>query len=164
MERARFWEIVEAAGATTPEGCARLTEQLTGLTPEEIVGFDRHFDELFVAADRWDLWGAAYVIGGGCSDDGFADFRGWLVAAGREVYELALRDPDALAGVPDAAEEECFCELVLYATSRAYEAKTGEPLPDNDVPAGATVGEDWDFEDTDEMRRRYPRLCELVDW
>ena len=31
---------------------------------------------------RWDMWAAAYLIGGGCSDDGFIDFRAGLIAQG----------------------------------------------------------------------------------
>ena len=34
---------------------------------------------------RWDLWGAAYLANGGCSDDGFDYFRGWLIGQGRKV-------------------------------------------------------------------------------
>ncbi|MFL6076856.1 MAG: DUF4240 domain-containing protein [Mycobacteriales bacterium] len=32
-----------------------------------------------------DLWGAAYLINGGASDDGFDYFRGWLIARTRGV-------------------------------------------------------------------------------
>ncbi|EKC76209.1 hypothetical protein LEA_04821 [human gut metagenome] len=35
----------------------------------------------------------------GCSDDGFIDFRAWLIAQGKEVYMNALRDPDTLADI-----------------------------------------------------------------
>lgn len=33
---------------------------------------------------RRDLWAAAYIIGGGCSDDSFIDFRAGLIAQGHE--------------------------------------------------------------------------------
>ena len=48
-------------------------------------------------AHDWNLWGAAYLMKGGCSDDAFDYFRGWLVAQGRRTWERALRDPDTLA-------------------------------------------------------------------
>ncbi|MFC9245678.1 DUF4240 domain-containing protein [Streptomyces sp. NPDC057136] len=64
------------------------------------------------------LWAAAYVINGGCSDDGFDYFRGWLIAQGREVFERTAADPDALAEVPivraSAADGlDLACEEVL---------------------------------------------------
>ncbi|MEO5978010.1 MAG: DUF4240 domain-containing protein, partial [Chryseolinea sp.] len=40
---------------------------------------------------------AAYTIHSGCSDDGFADFRGWLISRGKSVYENSLSSPDNLA-------------------------------------------------------------------
>ena len=41
----------------------------------------------------------AYIIGGGCSDDGFWDFRSWLAVRGKRVYLVALRNPESLARV-----------------------------------------------------------------
>jgi hypothetical protein len=42
-----------------------------------------------------------YLIGGGCSDDGFIDFRAGLIAQGRDWYERAAASPDDLADHPD---------------------------------------------------------------
>ena len=44
------------------------------LPAAEIEAFDRLLYEKIDAAYRWSLWGAAYVINGGCSDDGFEYF------------------------------------------------------------------------------------------
>lgn len=42
-------------------------------------------------ADKFGLWDAAGIMKEyGCSDDGFIDFRAWLIAQGREVYFAAL--------------------------------------------------------------------------
>jgi hypothetical protein len=43
------------------------------------------------------LWAAAYRINGDCSDDGFDYFRDWLITQGRDMFEAAVADPDALA-------------------------------------------------------------------
>src|ERR1700731_1618466 len=59
--------------------------------------FEAAFRRYLNMAYTWDLWGAASVIHGGCSDDGFEYFRRWLVLRGRDVYEDALADPDSLA-------------------------------------------------------------------
>jgi hypothetical protein len=103
---------------------------------------------------RWDLWGAAFVINGGCSDDGFDYFRGWLMFQGRDVWEAALRDPESLAEVSFDGDAEC--EDALYAASKAYElvaggrlSSTGEHRPSE--PAGAA------WQETD-LQTLYPKL------
>ncbi|MEI5006890.1 DUF4240 domain-containing protein [Streptomyces sp. PmtA] len=50
---------------------------------------------------RWDVRAAAYVIGRGCSDDSFMDFRAGLIALGRAWYERAIGPPDSLADHPE---------------------------------------------------------------
>lgn len=128
MDRNQFWTLVEAADATSEEGCERLTGRLSTLSPEDIEGFARTLEELRAAAYRWDLWGAAYVANGGCSDDGFEYFRAWLVAQGRAVYEAASQDPDAIAAhvIPD----DCECESLLYVAHEAYERRMRGELAD----------------------------------
>ncbi len=75
------------------------------------------------AANLIDLWGAAYLVNGGCSDDGFHDFRAWLVGRGRHVYESALKNPDTLVDVLDGEPVSGFGLDV--AAARVYEEKTG---------------------------------------
>ena len=70
--------------------------RLEKLRPEDIVSFDVHYDALRFRAYRKELWGAAYLMNGGCSDDGFEYFRAWLISRGKKVYEQVLSDPDSL--------------------------------------------------------------------
>jgi hypothetical protein len=164
MTKEEFWSIVAASkaasGGTYDGRLAALASQLSTLAPEEIVDFQRIFDEAKDDAYTWPLWGAAYILGGGCSDDGFMDFRSWLISTGRETYERALADPESLADVelgPDA-EEEVFFEEFAYVADRVYEEKTGEELP-RTAGAGRSepAGEPWE-EDDEELERRFPRL------
>ena len=39
-------------------------------------------------AYRWDIWAIAFIINGGCSDDGFEYFRGWLVRKAKNFSKL----------------------------------------------------------------------------
>jgi hypothetical protein len=175
----RFWELVEAARAEVddtvadPDGVAdALSDTLAKLPAEDIVGFGAEFERLQAESYRWDLWGAAYLINGGVSDDGFDYFRGWLVAQGQEIWEAALADPDSLADVVDEDLGEEFegfdGEGMLGVAAHAYESATGseagfwEAVEEagteaDDVPAG----ENFDFDDTGEMRSRFPRLAVL---
>jgi Protein of unknown function (DUF4240) len=139
MDRDRFWALMEAA-RSAGGGChalaARLVGVLSTLPPQEIVSFQGMLDELMAESFRWDVKGAAVLINVGITDDGFEDFRGWLIGQGREVYEAALRDPDSLAQHPQmrdrdperAWQEPLECEALLYSANRAYAAATGEDL------------------------------------
>jgi hypothetical protein len=77
--------------------------------------------------------GTAYHLKGGwCSDDSFLYFLGWLLAQGRATFEAAVGDPDSLVDHPAVwAEWQLECEAILYAAMMAYEARTGEKLPDS---------------------------------
>jgi Protein of unknown function (DUF4240) len=150
MTRERFWSVVEEARGDA----GTLEDALSALDPAEIASFQAHFDELFAQAYRWDLWGAAYVIEGGCSDDGFMDFRYALVALGRQRFEAALRDPDSLADADVVSDED-----LGYAALRAYEAATGEAPDRPTAHPEEPAGEEWDFDDADEVRTRLPRLA-----
>jgi hypothetical protein len=119
------------------------------------------------ASYREDLWGAAYLINGGCSDDGFDAFRGWLMTQGRTVFARAVAEPDSLAelaGVRRAAStgEELGVGRMMTVAEEAHRAVTGVGLP---AAVGHATAPDvngfWDFDDEDEARRRLPRLSAL---
>lgn len=158
MDRDDSWRLIEDAGSggDPDEQAEAIETQLAERSPEEILDFERHLSELQASSYTWELWGAAYLINGGCSDDGFDYFRGWLIAQGRSVYEKALEDPDSLADLPDL-EEDVECEDILYVASSAYESVTGTAMPN--VPVSLPdLGDGWDFDDDAEMKKRYPKL------
>jgi len=128
-----------------------------------------HLRPGIAAANKIDLWGAAYLINGGCSDDGFDYFRGWLIAQGREVFERTVADPDALAELPvvqgaSAGGPDLDGEDVLSIAWDAHVRATGVQLPADAFtiryPEPAP-GWDFDFDDRAEMTRRLPRLSAL---
>jgi len=160
MDEKRFWALIEAARAEmTPELSNQaevLKQKLEALPPDEIVVFDRIFTRLRHEAHRWDLWAAAYIIEGGCSDDGFSDFTAGLIGFGREVYEAAVRDPNTLVRQP-ARGVDFSNEEMLYAAPQAYEAVTGEEMPDHGLPhPHEPAGERFDEATVDQ---KYPELA-----
>ncbi len=167
MDWKPFWKIIEDAYRADPiDHFEVLKERLGQLKWFEVVEFQARFDEAVAAANRIDLWGAACLINGGCSDDGFRDFRVWLVGRGRHAYEHALRNPDSLADILDGDPVDGFG--LDAAAVRVYEQKTGmsdfyERLDraEKDSPPLPPEGNDWDFEDAEEMKKRFPRLCHL---
>jgi Protein of unknown function (DUF4240) len=175
-----FWDVIGAArersGTDIPFHRA-LADCLVERGEQDIFGFKVRFDEVHDALYRWDVWAAAYLIGGGCSDDSFIDFRYGLIAQGRDWYEKVAASPDSLADHPaahagpySAEYHGLFYEQAGYAVARAYTALTGSSTPAfyaalraSGAPRSRGIadgpdGEDFDFDDPREMRRRLPRL------
>ncbi|MFE9440610.1 DUF4240 domain-containing protein [Streptomyces sp. NPDC006602] len=183
MDIDQFWSLIETArtsvGASAVSFDEALVNLLADLPPLEILQYAERFDELHDALYRWDVWAAAYLIGGGCSDDSFMDFRAGVIAQGRDWYERAAFNPDNLAEHPAVIEAAdghedgaLFYEDVNYVASGAFERLTGNPdafyeawAEYRSVEAHKTeasdMGEDFDFDDASEMHRRLPRLAGL---
>jgi hypothetical protein len=130
----RWWDFIERSrkdAEDLDEQSQNLLELLTDeLSAEEILEFDNFVQERLRDAFRGDLWGIAYLMNGGCSDDGFDYFCGWLVAKGRKHYEAALDNPENAAKGVDPEGEPFECEDLWYVASRAWQAKTGKELAD----------------------------------
>jgi hypothetical protein len=164
----RFWDVIDAGcpdGTRPEEWGSSLVGVLKQLEPDEIVRFDRWFEDRADAAYCRELWSVASMLNGGASDDGFYYFRCWLVGMGKQVYEAALADPDSLAGVVDPDGEY---EAEIYGVARgAWEAKG---LPEVDFDAAYSAGSqrqgrlpltgEW-VRDEEAIRRRFPRLAAL---
>ncbi|MEE1928651.1 DUF4240 domain-containing protein [Streptomyces sp. TRM 70351] len=167
MHEDEFWELIDrtraAAGSDPEEHAELLVERLTQLDPDSVTDFARHFEVRCRRAYRWDVWGAAWVLLDGASDDVFDAFRCWLIGQGRKVFEGALhRDPDALAGLLEDFDPEVDGDGddLGYAADEAYEALLGTELPDlglpdpQDEPEGAPL----DFENDRALAERFPGL------
>ncbi len=155
MDINQFWAIVDKHKDGEYPGSG-VADELAELTPEEIVSYETHFTELVDRGYCWRLWGAAYIMHGGCSDDSFDYFRFGLVSRGRDIYQAALADPDSLADLSDDwIGDEDFGAMAF----EAYMNKTGKelPFPKRDRPLEPS-GEDWDFDDDSEAARRLPRM------
>ncbi|MDR2051388.1 MAG: DUF4240 domain-containing protein [Deltaproteobacteria bacterium] len=133
MNHEEFWKIIDAAREEAggwEEMYETLPERLRALELPDLMRWKLIFDEYQRLSYKNKLWAAAYVINGGCSDDAFDYFRGWLTAQGREVFLNALKDPETLAEV-EAAEEDVEFEDILYAPAQAYLRKLNLPPDDS---------------------------------
>jgi hypothetical protein len=165
MTADEFWKLIEDTREDVPEEHVEsLIAELVKRGQDGVLGFARWWYEFHAAAYSWDLWGAAYILNGGCSDDGFIDFRSWLLLQGRKVYEAALKKPDSLASV-DVEIDEASCEC--YPAPAAWEKAGGgthDELHDALEKARGMprtepeLGEGWDFDDESIMKKRYPQL------
>ena len=160
MEDSKFWEIIESVTShiSDPEDIlAELVEALKALAPEEIIAFKQKQYELDDLAYRWDIWAVAYILNGGCSDDGFAYFRAGLICGGRKKYETALNDPETIADwLPEDFEGEDF----MYLANDAYENLTGNEFPYDQLVSSESSGPKGEEWDEDDLPKLYPALCD----
>lgn len=111
-----------------------LQDRLMSMGPEQTQAFHDILHIYEELADQYGLWDAASIMVEWCSDDGFIDFRAWLIAQGREVYLAALKDPDSLADV-EPYGNCCFESLSYVAmphidnSQERTSMKTQIPLP-----------------------------------
>lgn len=154
----KFWNIVaDSRRGFDPDRrdgnmelqAERLERLLSKMPVEEIREFDRIFSRLYFDAYRWDLRGAAYIIEGGCGDDGFAYFLYWLISMGRDVYDAALAGPDSLADVVDRPGVEACAFEEFGSVAETLLEDMGVPEPAEPPPwyRSSALGERWAEED-----------------
>jgi len=150
MDEQKFWDLVEQAKSESGNDLNHrpdaLEKILSPLPLESIQAFQQRYEHLLIKANTWKLWGAAYVMNGGCSDDGFKYFRDWLISEGRALFERAIEDPDSLSSVP--RREYFDLESFGYAALHAYEKNGGgEIYRDFNVELAPPKGEEWQESD-----------------
>ncbi len=160
MNTDEFWQLIDTVHRDSrgdmDRKCELLKIRLEAMDEPELQSFDHHFSTMNAAAYTWPLWGAAYVMEGGCSDDAFIDFRATLISQGRAVYERALADPDSLADVDYDEDGPCYEGFQYVAQEVADEKSTS--LSESSVPHPADpAGKEWD---EDDLAALYPRLTE----
>jgi hypothetical protein len=187
MDEQAWWDLIEDARAEAGEHADDrdspddplvdlVTARLLALDGPGIVAFDAMLTRVLDSAYRRPLWNAAYLIEGGCGDDGFMDFRAGLALLGRDVFTRAVDDPDTLADVPTIVrmgqEDEGWigAEGLHYAARNAYKRTKGETESFDAAMESAVramqrpehpLGHDWNVEDDTTTRLHLPRLAAL---
>ena len=166
MDESQFWSIIDeslkkSAGSFDAQEEA-LHNLLKALLIDEIDQFVKMFHKFEQDAYRWDIWAAAYLVGGGCSDDSFMDFRSWLISRGQTAYDRVIETPDNLADIDPG--EDYFFESFQYIPSEVYKECSGEEWKDiSGICRHREPGKpdwDFDFDNDEEMSCRLPRLWE----
>jgi len=116
MDVDQFWNLIQTSAGVGK----RLASLLQQLKPEEIRGFGDLVDLFRNKAFTWNLWGAAYLINGGCSDEEFDQFIYWLISLGKEKYENVVKDPDFLAEIL-TEDDITFNEDIIISIARSLD-------------------------------------------
>jgi hypothetical protein len=174
MKKEQFWALIAAFKAEEEEDTESLVETLSTYSVDDIAQFEMYFQTAMNQSYTSELWGAAFTILGGCSNDSFDYFRGWLIAQGQEFFEAAVQQPEALATlIPDDYEEEDLIpewEEMLSVGGEALTLKqTGDIEWDDEIQdqldelmekhgytcSAPDIDLDWE---EDDLPTRYPKL------
>ena len=159
MEEEEFWSLIEKAKELAPmteQRPASLAKLLRELPSPKIIAFNRRYGDLKDLSHRWDLWGAAYVMNGGCGDDSFNDFRAWLISEGKRTFHRALADPGTLVEL--GRVDLLFLEELDYVAERVYRSAEKKNLPTTGRGRQRPAGTPWEEGTVEEL---FPELHRL---
>lgn len=165
MQEQQFWQAIERA-RTQADGdvdamADTLREQLSGYSKQQLVDFQTtlvaHSSQLYTSAHA----AAAELVCGYLGDDGFTDFRSWVIAQGRAVFEAFVADPQSLAALPNLGDSCEGAERFGSAVDDLYEAAGGAVSDDEaypilepvDPPSGEPMS-------VTEARKAFPKLVD----
>jgi uncharacterized protein DUF4240 len=163
-----FWIIIDRirdAAPRVPDGkLVSMELELSKLSLAELQSFYSHWSACLARAYTYKLWAAAYMIGGGCSDGAFWDFRSTLIVQGRAFFEAAIADPDCLADANYSEDSYNEDNTNDYPLSDAYNYMADQMLKARGIeePGGPnphppeTLGEPWTRQD---LPRLLPKLA-----
>ena len=137
INKETFWQLIEETknqcGQDMDASISWIKKELLSMPPEQSLQFHTIMYEYRDAADKYGLWTVATLIKEyGCSDDGFMDFRAWLIAQGKDIYMAALENPDSLAKVEKYGD--CEFESLNYVGDEAYHELTGRSAYEDCTP------------------------------
>lgn len=162
MNEQIFWAIIQRAHDQSQGSmyakCEAITTEIAKLSEEDALAFSELFDAMMDKAYTWSLWGAAYLINGGCEEEAFSDFRAALISRGQEAFEQAITSPDSLAD-GDFDEYAWVLESYESAVAEGIEAVLGfEPERKHSHP-DQPAGEKWAEKNLNQL---YPKIAKKL--
>ena len=159
MSEEDFWKLIDKSRTASNNNyqtqISSLKTILLTLEPADIERFDNTFTALLAASYDYKLWGASYVINGGCSDDCFDYFRQYLIGHGKEKFYQTIKDPESCASWIKSEEEDNW-EGLQYPAMEAYKQLTGKEIPKTYQPKVELKGKPFDEET---VMKQYPKLA-----
>jgi hypothetical protein len=159
MKEDNFWKLIDQARVVAKNDYQKqivaLKTILQKLDAYNIQKFDNTFTSLLAISYDWKLWGASFVINGGCSDDCFDYFRQYLIGHGKDKFYQTLKDPESCVSWMKSEEEDNW-EGLQYSAMDAYKQKTGKEIPKTYSVKFELKGVPFDEE---KVFKQYPRLA-----
>ena len=169
MDTKEFWNLIDktrsSGGGDHHKQAKLLVDELAKRSEVEILDYQEILDDLQDEAYIAELWEVAYILDMGCGDDGFMDFRAWLIGQGKDVFDKALADPESLVDYVEVGQNT-KSESLLYVAQDAYELKTRRSagfMPRRSKPRPQLKGTHAEGEDA--ILERFPKAKEKFwDW
>lgn len=131
MTEQTFWTIInrslEHNAPGTDAQYQAISQSLSQLTPEELIGFENQLSQQKAKAFQFPVLMANFILQSYINDDIFEDFRLWLISFGEQKFSEILQNPDVLAELCDIKDpvEDITGEGLVFAALEAYEGITG---------------------------------------
>ena len=162
MDEDLFWKIIQTtkdnSSGDFEEQQEELANELRKLTPNDIILFGNRFRYFRGQANTWELWGAIYIIHGGCGDDSFSDFREWVIGQGKDFYYRTIKNPESLVEFDTDTIDEIEWEGLGYVPSTVFEELTGQEMPYPFKEQIETTGTEW-AEESEDLKNLFPKLA-----
>lgn len=169
LEEEKFWKIVEISlenFENEEKQTDKLISEISKLSMKDMIGFNLRTAKLSNQIYNSEMWCAAYIMNGGCSDDGFEYFKSWVISKGKEVYYKVQKNPDALIEYATLEMDEYEFEQFNYVAFDAYNKMTGEQLYDyidhrefrEKEQINTQIEFNWREENPDTMKSICPQL------
>ncbi len=161
MDEDLFWKIIQTTKDNSKSDFEKqqeeLAKELRKLTPDDIILFGNRFRYFRGQANTWELWGAIYIIHGGCGDDSFNDFREWVIGQGKDFFYKTINDPESLVEFDTNTMDEIEWEGLGYVPSTVFQELTGQQMPYPFEENHDITGTEW-AEESNDLKNMFPKL------
>ncbi len=146
MNDQQFWNLIEESKAKHPNEfdaqMKYLTQRLSTLTNEEIIGFEATLKEKVIELWDYNVKSLYQIVQDEyLSTDGFIYYRFWIVSNGRDFFQRATVNPDSLV---DEIQATYDGEGLMVVADNAFELKNGENT-NLELPRDVTTAVHYDF-------------------
>lgn len=176
MNKEVFWKLIDESREVCKDNMEDMSKylegRLAGLSLDEVKSFCGIFDTYHRAANKTGIASVGQLMNHEMmTDDGFTDFRNWLIAQGKKVYMDTMKNPDTLvknAGEPINGWYEF--ETLGYVARNVVERMTGDykqaivQLPDKELKNILDEIEYGEYADKkltlDDLKTQFPSFAE----
>lgn len=180
MNEEQYWSMVENSLKQTQNQHQQgqfLISELKKLSPHDMIGFALRTQHLLDETYTSEMWCANNIMnkiaGNYRSDDGFENFRSWVISRGKEAYYKAKANPDHLVNevVEGYGKFDYEFELFGFAAHTAFEEITEENIwdyiqnkdPETPLPVFTPIKFNWLPGDPESMKKICPRLYDAFN-
>lgn len=134
MNKDKFWKLIDEVKTACKDDISNmapeLENRLNDYSVKDVKKFCAIYNTYHQVLNKPGIETVAYLMNHEMlTDDGFTDFRNWLIAQGKDIYMQTLQNPEILAEKAGEAIDGWYeFELFGYAGMTVIEKKTGDYL------------------------------------